>query len=97
MNWNVGSAAGLTKSLTWFSGAASGQPHAFQQIIAGYYDSGDGTAAANLEMGAATGIPGVVGAMYTSWNDDYTQLTAYANAVRAAWPAYKASVSKGGD
>ncbi|HEY1960633.1 MAG TPA: hypothetical protein VGH28_33710 [Polyangiaceae bacterium] len=91
MNWNVGSAAGLTKSLQWFSGTQSGQPHAFQQIIAGYYDSGDGAASATLEMNAAMGIKGVTGVMYTSWVDDYSQLAAYANAVKAAWPAYKTS------
>ncbi len=93
MNWNLGN---LTKSLTFFSGGdmtvTPAQPHAMQQIIAGYYDSGDGATSAMQEMGAAMGIPGVVGLMYTSWADDYTQLGAYATAAKAAWPAYKASV-----
>jgi hypothetical protein len=93
MNWNLGN---LTKSLTFFSGTDTSvtpaQPHAMQQIIAGYYDSGDGATAAQKEMAAANGIPGLVGAMYTTWEDDYTQLGPYANAVRAAWAGYAASV-----
>jgi hypothetical protein len=92
MNWNLGS---LTKSLTFFSGTdttpSPPQAHAFQQIIAGYYDSGDGATSATSELTAATGIKGVVGLMYTSWEDDYTQLGPYAAAAKAAWPAYKAS------
>jgi hypothetical protein len=89
MNWNLGK---LTKSMTFFAGQQNPtQPHAFQQIIAGYYDSGNGTTSAQSEMSAATGIPGLVGAMYTTWVDDYTQLKPYADAVRAAWPVYQAS------
>lgn len=92
MNWNLGN---LTKSLTFFSGTDTSvtpaQPHAFQQIIAGYYDSGDGATAATQEIGAAKGIKGLVGVMYTSWADDYSQLKQYADAAKAAWPAYRAS------
>jgi hypothetical protein len=92
MNWNLGN---LTKSLTFFSGADTTvnppQPHAFQQIIAGYYDSGDGATSGTQEIAAAKGIKGLVGVMYTSWVDDYSQLAPYANAVKAAWPAYRAS------
>jgi hypothetical protein len=92
MNWNLGN---LTKSLTFFSGTDTtvtpAQPHAMQQIIAGYYDSGNGTQSATNELQAAMGIKGVVGLMYTSWVDDYSQLQAYATAAKAAWPAYKAS------
>jgi len=88
MNWNLGN---LTQSLTWFSGTLPAQPHGFQEIIAGYYDSGDGTGSATSEMTAAMGVPGVIGAMYTTWQGDYSQLESYAAAVQAAWPAYKAS------
>ena len=92
MNWNLGN---LTKSLTFFSGTDTSvtpaQPHAMQQIIAGYYDSGDGTTSATQEVQAAMGIKGLVGLMYTSWVDDYSQLGEYATAAKAAWPAYKAS------
>ena len=81
----------LTDSLTFFSGTDPRQPHAMQQIIAGYYDSGDGAKVATDELTAATGIKGVVGLMYTSWMDDYSQLTAYANSAKAAWAAYRQS------
>ncbi len=88
MQWNLGD---LANSLAFFSGTDARQPHAMQQIIAGYYDSGDGATAATTELQAAMGIKGVVGLMYTSWEDDYTQLSAYANAAKAAWPAYRQS------
>ncbi|MHB8416456.1 MAG: carbohydrate binding domain-containing protein [Myxococcales bacterium] len=89
MNWNLGK---LAQSLGWFAGQQAGQPRGFPQIIAGYYDSGQGAASAQAEMAAAAGIPGVQGVMYTTWQDDYSQLSAYADAVRAAWPAYVSSV-----
>jgi hypothetical protein len=90
MQWNLGM---LSQSLTFFSGKdpMQNQPHAFEQIIAGYYDSGDGAKSATDELTAAMGIKGVVGLMYTSWVDDYTQLGAYATAAKAAWPAYRQS------
>jgi hypothetical protein len=91
-NWDLG---GLAQSLKFFSGTDATptppQPHGFQQIIAGYYDSGDGATSATQEMQAAMGIKGVVGLMYTSWEGDYSQLGAYADAAKAAWAAYKAS------
>ena len=88
MEWNLGD---LKNSLAFFSGADARQPHAMQQIIAGYYDSGDGAKAATDELDAAMGIPGVVGLMYTSWQDDYSQLGAYATTAKAAWAAYRQS------
>jgi hypothetical protein len=93
MNWNLGK---LTESLTWFAGkdASGKQPHAFRQIIAGYYDTGDGAATANDELTHALGIPGVVGAMYTTWADDYGQLASYANTVRSRWGEYRSSLAK---
>jgi hypothetical protein len=88
MQWNLGD---LAHSLGFFSGSDPRQPHAMEQIIAGYYDSGNGTKAATDELQAAMGIKGVVGLMYTSWQDDYSQLAAYATAAKAAWPAYRQS------
>jgi hypothetical protein len=88
MQWNLGD---LTNSLSFFSGSDPRQPHAMQQIIAGYYDSGDGAKAATDELSAAMGIKGVVGLMYTSWEGDYSQLGAYATAAKAAWAAYRQS------
>jgi hypothetical protein len=90
MNWNL---SNLTNSLTWFSGLNSSQPVPHQQIIAGYYDSGDGAGSANIELKQAGGIPGIQGLMYTTWNPDYSQMLNFANAARAAWPAYLASVT----
>ena len=53
VNWNL---SNLQKSLTWFSGLNPAQPIAHSQIIAGYYDSGDGSGAAKAELAQAAGI-----------------------------------------
>ena len=89
LNWNLGQ---LHESLLWFSGRNSKQPVRHEQIIAGYYDRGDGAAAAREELRAASGVPGVQGFMYTTWNDDYSQLPPFAQAVRAGWKQYLASL-----
>ncbi len=88
MNWNLGS---LPSSLSFFAGQEAGEPHSFQQIIAGYYDSGDGAGAASSELQSASGIPGVIGLMYTTWVPDYSQLGPFATAARAGWASYQAS------
>ena len=75
MNWNLGNAA----SLKFFSDAGH------QQVIAGYYDSGDGAASAASELAAAKGLPGIRGMMYTTWQQDFSQLEAYASGARANW------------
>jgi hypothetical protein len=75
MNWNLGNAA----SLKFFSDAGH------EQIIAGYYDSGDGATSATTELAAAQGISGVKGMMYTTWKNDFSQLEAYATGARAHW------------
>ncbi len=89
MNWNLGN---LTNSLTWFSGLNLQQPTAYKQVIAGYYDSGDGAASATQELQQASGIPGVTGLMYTSWSIDYSQLQPFAAAVKKNWTAYLTSI-----
>jgi hypothetical protein len=89
MNWNLGN---LTNSLTWFSGLNSQQPTHYNQVIAGYYDSGNGAASATQELQQAAGIPGVTGLMYTTWTPDYSQLQQFAAAAKAGWPAYLTSV-----
>ena len=89
LNWNLDK---LTESLTWFSGLNPEQPVAHQQMIAGYYDRPDAAAEARREVAAATGIPGIRGVMYTTWNNDYSQLQTFAAAARAAWPDYLKSV-----
>jgi hypothetical protein len=90
MNWNLDH---LRDSLVWFSGADRRQPTPHAQIIAGYYDTGNG-AAAQQELQAAVGIPGVLGLMYTTWNDDYSQLASFAAAARSGWDRYRESLPK---
>lgn len=91
MNWNL---SNLTNSLTWFSGKNAAQSVPYRQIVAGYYDSGNGTSSAQTELSQAAGIPGIQGLMYTTWNPDYSQMQNFANAALAAWPAYLASVTQ---
>jgi len=83
MNWLK-----TTPSLQWFSGLN------FPQIIAGYYDSGDGTTSANAELANAKGIPGIQGFMYSTFESDYSQLQEYAAAVLAGWAS---TISSSGD
>ena len=89
MNWNMDH---LRDSLQWFSGQNRKQPLAHRQIIAGYYDTHNGAAAAAAELKQASGIPGVDGLMYTTWENDYSQMDNFARAARQAWPAYRASL-----
>ncbi|MGA8025624.1 MAG: hypothetical protein WB992_00650 [Bryobacteraceae bacterium] len=91
MNWNLDH---LKDSLTWFSGLDSRQPIAHRQIIAGYYDNGNGALTAQQEVAEATGIPGVIGLMYTTWSDDYSQMHAFSAAARSAWGKYLSSLPK---
>jgi len=88
MNWNLDK---LQKSLGWFAGLEHEQPVAYKQIIAGYYDTGDGAGAARQELQQAAGVPGVSGLMYTTWNDDYSQLENFAKAAKENWGSYAAS------
>jgi hypothetical protein len=89
MNWNLDH---LHDSLVWFSGTDARQPTQHAQIIAGYYDAGTGAAAAQKELQAAAGVPGVLGFMYTTWNDDYSQLASFAEAVKSGWNEYRKSL-----
>ncbi|MCU1262350.1 MAG: putative glycosyl hydrolase [Bryobacterales bacterium] len=91
MNWNLGA---LTNSTTWFSGLNPQQPVPYQQIIAGYYDSGNGASAASTELSQVAGIPGIRGMMYTTFADDYSQLAAFATAARTGWTTYQQSLGK---
>lgn len=89
LNWNLGQ---LRESLLWFSGRQARQSVAHPQVIAGYYDTGNGASAVRQELESASGVPGVQGFMYTTWNDDYSQLAPFAQAVRAGWKQYLASL-----
>jgi hypothetical protein len=62
------------QSLAWF--AARGQP----MLIAGYYD-GD-PAAMRQWLDSARAIPGVEGAMYTTWRNRYEDLERFAEVLR---------------
>ncbi len=84
LNWNH---SHLRSSLEWFSGVNPGQPIAHRQIVAGYYDSGKGTSAAE-DLAVARGIPGIEGIMYVTWREDYTQLEAFAASATKAWKSY---------
>jgi hypothetical protein len=53
-----------------------------KQILAGYYDSDEtGDAIANWQNKTKT-VPGIVGAMYTTWEDRYDAMDAWA---KQAW------------
>ena len=73
VNWNSGHAAA---SLRFF--AKRGHP----QLIAGYYDSG--VASIRPWLAAAKGVEGVVGTMFTTWCQNYTDLEAFASELDAA-------------
>jgi hypothetical protein len=85
MNWNLGQ---LKASATWFATP----PYAHRQVIAGYYDSGNGSSSAATELSQVAGVPGILGLMYTTYANDYSQLVNFANAARAGWSAYVASL-----
>jgi hypothetical protein len=82
MNWNNG--PHRRSSLEFFDS------HGNPQVIAGYYDppGHDGARSAETDLSAANGIRGIRGVMYTTWQDDYSQLEAYARGARAQWPEY---------
>lgn len=83
MNWNLDH---LHESLSFFAGLPR------RQIIAGYYDTGDGAKAATAELEGAKGVPGLQGLMYTTWSDDYKQLAPFAAAAKANWKSYLESL-----
>jgi hypothetical protein len=71
LNW---AADQRERSVRWFSGRGH------RQILAGYYDG-------NVEdirdwLRAARGVPGVIGVMYTTWENRYDDLEAFARIVR---------------
>jgi hypothetical protein len=73
VNWHGGL---MGKNAPFFAGLG------LRQILSGYYD-GDSDGARIREWKAATkDVPGVVGAMYTTWEDNYDAMDAWA---KAAW------------
>jgi hypothetical protein len=71
-NWNGGKAKA---SLDFFAG----RKH--QQVIAGYYDSDDNLATWEA---ASKGVPGVIGFMYTTWQNRYDDLERYGKALNGS-------------
>ena len=59
------------QSLRWF--ASRGH----LQLVAAFYDRGVAEMKEWIE--AAAGIPGIAGAMYTTWHDDYSHLDNFAD------------------
>jgi hypothetical protein len=76
MNWGLtrhpvdGTPGDLVNSIRWFAGLGQ------RQILAGYYDQGDGATAARtwLNKLQESQAPGVAGLMYTAWAGNPTQL-----------------------
>jgi hypothetical protein len=76
VNWGMtrshpdGTKADLVDSIRWFAGRGH------RQILAGYYDSGNGAEAANLwlDKAQAANVNGVIGLMYTAWAGTPEQL-----------------------
>lgn len=75
VNWNFDN---RDKSLAFFAGRGH------SQIISGFYDAG--TDQIKNWMTSAKDTPSVKGAMYTTWNNDYSQLEAFA---QSAWEGAK--------
>jgi hypothetical protein len=73
VNWNGGAGA---KSSKFFADLG------VKQVLSGYYDGdSDGSAIAKWEADTAA-MPGVVGAMYTTWTDNYDPMDVWA---KKAW------------
>jgi hypothetical protein len=53
-----------------------------RQILAGYYDGDENGSAIAKWLDSTRGIPGIVGAMYTTWEDKYDAMDAWA---QKAW------------
>ena len=67
MNWNSGK---VEESLKFFAGRGH------QQIIAAYYDQQ--VEKSRQWIAKSHGVPGVIGAMYTTWKNNYDDLEAFA-------------------
>jgi hypothetical protein len=75
VNWNFGK---RDQSLNWFA------DRGHHQLLAGYYDAGPDQIRAWLDSGKS--VSGVLGAMYTTWQNKYDDLEQFAAAVRSSSP-----------
>ena len=73
VNWNGG---GMAKDCKFFADLG------LRQILSGYYDGDDDGAAITAWQNSAKGLPGIVGAMYTTWEDKYDAMDLWA---QKAW------------
>lgn len=73
VNWNGGGGA---KDVKFFSDLGQ------KQILSGYYDGDDDGSGIAKWIAGAKGLPGVVGAMYTTWEDKYGPMDVWA---QKAW------------
>jgi len=79
VNWNGGGGA---KDVKFFAGLG------LKQVLSGYYDGDEDGSGIQKWIAGAQGLPGVVGAMYTTWNDNYAPMDAWA---QKAWGKPQAS------
>ena len=73
MNWNGGLKG---KNCQFFADLG------LKQMLSGYYDSDDSGSAIAEWISNTRGIPGIVGAMYTTWEDKYDAMDVWA---QKAW------------
>jgi hypothetical protein len=74
MNWNFGK---RDQSLKFFA------DRGHKQIIAGYYD--DEPAQVKEWLKSAAKVKGVVGVMYTTWQNKYGDMETFARLVKENW------------
>ncbi len=70
------------KNLKWFA------DRGHEQVLAGYYDGDRDGAGIRAWLKAGEGLPSIVGAMYTTWQDDYDCMEAWA---AQAWSSGEAT------
>lgn len=78
VNWNGGKGA---QSSQFFA------DQGLKQVLSGYYDGADDGSDIVRWVDSAKAIPGIVGAMYTTWNDNYGPMDTWA---QKAWNGGKA-------
>jgi len=72
-NWNAGH---RDESLAWFAGRGH------KQILAAYYDTGDVRGELEGWLGSAAKVKGVEGVIYTTWQNQYKDVEAFAEVLR---------------
>jgi hypothetical protein len=91
----VGSWMGLDKDVgivNWHGGLKGKNCKFFadlglRQILSGYYDSDEDGSAIVQWMANAKDVPGIVGAMYTTWEDKYGAMNTWAARAWGTWAA----------